>query len=397
MTISVSTDVFWFLPGPRDFISELATTLTKNRAVALRVPSSSFAATWHGVQEALARAHLSSERTVRLDIRDGTHLESEIGEHFGRTSLAPSELAALPDMPATVVLWPKSEIAATKCSTYLKAFHLATEYEIGSSRLLVRFAHDISGALAGSAVATTRFDGALTVDEMSAYVGMRMVGRGGPGSTKLLAALVREFAGYDAGFAELLMTLSDAAIIGLPATLTDIVSEDTVRWRSDSWQEGTSADIDGRHVLHTLHEWHLASHPGPRQDQAAIGAAKRYWRASVQSIIPWLEERRAHVLKVLDAPLRAYAATTGGMIERPLPNQQVQRTPVEELEYNNIVGLARYGLQVPDDQRSRLAVKVCRLAKIVRDDLAHLRAPAPVALLDLISSMDQLLGASMSG
>ena len=50
-------------------------------------------------------------------------------------------------------------------------------------------------------------------------------------------------------------------------------------------------------------------------------------------------------------------------------------------------------LVIPRDPASQQAFTVCRTAKTVRDDLAHLRAPTAPSIQALITSMDSLLAA----
>jgi hypothetical protein len=65
----------------------------------------------------------------------------------------------------------------------------------------------------------------------------------------------------------------------------------------------------------------------------------------------------------------------------------------DELEFNNIVGMA-YGSGLnAQNPRELLALNVCKCAKSVRDEISHLRAPEPQKVIQLIQEMDALFPA----
>lgn len=67
-------------------------------------------------------------------------------------------------------------------------------------------------------------------------------------------------------------------------------------------------------------------------------------------------------------------------------------TSIDDTKYNQIPGLIYYeGFSVPADPKAKQAVEVCFAAKTVRDDLAHMRAPRPEAIVKLTSLMEKLL------
>ena len=63
----------------------------------------------------------------------------------------------------------------------------------------------------------------------------------------------------------------------------------------------------------------------------------------------------------------------------------------EDLEYNNISGMAKRDILDVKTENERRAVNVCWKTKLVRDDIAHLRAPKPELLSELIQAMDGLV------
>lgn len=79
-----------------------------------------------------------------------------------------------------------------------------------------------------------------------------------------------------------------------------------------------------------------------------------------------------------------------GTIAVPRGNGRVAYVQPDELEFNNIVGMAYAGL-VTKSQRESQAVNVCKCAKSVRDEISHLRAPDSQRIIQLIQEMDSLL------
>ena len=115
----------------------------------------------------------------------------------------------------------------------------------------------------------------------------------------------------------------------------------------------------------------------------------------MKTISPWLEERRKPVINIFSAQIKAEAARNGGTIPRHVGKDRngndrfIQLAP-DELEYNNIVGMVRYGKINPTTVEEKCAESVCRFTKGVRDEIAHLRAPSPGDVIDLIREMDRL-------
>jgi hypothetical protein len=193
-------------------------------------------------------------------------------------------------------------------------------------------------------------------------------------------------------FAERLMSLSDDELLSLPAPLTQFIDGDQLRWRDASWSKGTYATIEGKYCVHSLHEQYLAIHPGPRNDESKRAMNKRYWRACVRALTPWLEERRLKVLHFLKSPLDAYLAPTGGKLQREVAPNVTKMIEREDIEYNSIVWLSdQLRFQFARDPQAQKAVDICKLAKKVRDDMAHLRPPTVSHVCSLVTKMDGLL------
>lgn len=363
------------------------------QATVLSFPRNLVPGTWEGVKEGLRCADV--RRVVDVTIRDGTDVAYEIGPHVRRDFVTPGVLAGLAESePTAILLRAAGDEARKRCEDYFATFLTSLEGAGGNVHLFIEMRDgELSLDQYGREVQVLAFDGSLSVDEMGAYVAIRMLGgKGGPGSTGLLRSLVTEFAGFDAVLAERLMQFSESDILGLPETLGTIIEEDPLRWRTMSWAEGTQSSAEAGRSRHPLHEWHLALHSGPFQEEARLASKRRYWRACVQALTPWLEERRALVLDVLKKPLDAVQAAHGGRMPRPGPRNTTIYVDRSETDYNSVVGLANHGaLAVPGDQASQQALAVCRLAKDVRDDIAHLRAPQLQRILALVTSMDALV------
>ncbi len=61
-----------------------------------------------------------------------------------------------------------------------------------------------------------------------------------------------------------------------------------------------------------------------------------------------------------------------------------------DIEYNNIVGMVKFGEITSTTVDEQCAESICRYTKAVRDEIAHLRAPSPGDVSDLIREMDRL-------
>ena len=147
---------------------------------------------------------------------------------------------------------------------------------------------------------------------------------------------------------------------------------------------------------HTLHDKYLSEHgPVSGRTQAQDRIKRRFWRACVKTISPWLEERRKAVVGIFGAQIKAEAARNNGMIPKFIGKDRfgndkfIQQDP-EELEYNNIVGMIRHGKLTATNVEEKCAESVCKFTKVVRDEIAQLRAPSPSEVSDLIWEMDRL-------
>jgi hypothetical protein len=376
----ISVPLYWSLPGPVNFLAELAQALDTVSPFVVRLNSSEVAGIRQVVRDALHKSCHEPERIEFLEVHEGSHLESDIGHHFGRATVSAAEFAnwAMPPR-TTIVLTPHSARARERCRYYFEELVKEIASSPKPQARLVLLWSIADDPLPPTAPTEVRFDGALTEDEMHAYVTLRMVGRRGPGSTSLARHLVNEFAGGDTLLAEELMALSPGELLELPsclAKLTPAVS----RLRRD-------ADV--------LHDWQLAGSLTEAATKARGRLASRYWRACVRSLLPWLEERRRPVIDLLRFDLEDYLYPTKGVWKKANPWRQgeTRDIAIDDLEFNDIVAMTfnRDDPFAPSEPRSRQLIEGCKRAKAVRDELAHLRPPDARDIRDLVRTFDDVL------
>jgi hypothetical protein len=141
-----------------------------------------------------------------------------------------------------------------------------------------------------------------------------------------------------------------------------------------------------------LYELYLSRHEGPDQRDATDWLKRRYWRACLRTLLPWLEERRSRVIGILRPALESHLKSSGGKAVRTTDSGFRLETSLDDLEYNQIPGLVRHErFDVSGNVRMSRAVDVCFAAKKVRDDIAHMRPPQPGDILALTSKMEEVL------
>lgn len=388
---TIDAGLYWLLPGPREFMRKIAARITTARVLVVNLPRNAVPGTREGISRGLGDAHIQDP--IRLIIRGNTDIANDVGAHFSYRRMTASQLAGF-RAPAemAVILQAEDDQAQVMCEQFTAEFMEATGHSDGNVYLVTSI-HD-KDHQEDSQIGTVQlitFDGGLTADEMDAYVALRMVNRPGPGSTRLLKAIVSEFAGFDAQFAERLMHLDDAQILAIRDQLGSLLGEDPERWRRLAWISGTTSIVTL--MPHVLHDFYLSEYGSGRQKEAAgERISRRYWRACLKTITPWLEERRREVLHHFYPQLEQIASgNPNGKIQVPIGNNKFRYVDPDEVEFNNVVGLS-YTKQIsatsPDELR---ALKICQSAKPVRDAIAHMRAPSVVDLANLIHEMDALL------
>lgn len=384
-------ELYWSLPGPRQFVTRIEESAVAARLMWINLPIVTLPGTWEGVRRGLRHGHI--ERIVTLKIGGGTDISAEVGAHFGRKHLTAAELMAVQaDVRTGVILLPDGPLGMENIERYGQEFLRAIGTGTGNVHLVLGVHEEVlKQDEREGGVQVITFDGGLSPDEMHAYVAIRMLSRPGPGTTRLSRAIVAEFAGFDVELAEKIMELSESQIANVINNLPLLSNETSSRWRNWSWLMRTTSNA-ARATNHVLFDAYLAEHGKASERADAHNRIKqRYWRACVKTLTPWLEERRLLVIRKFAAQLQREAAQSNGKIVRQIDeNRSIERDP-DELEYNNIVGLCRVGKLVAATADELGAERVCRLAKRVRDDIAHLRMPDPSIVSTLIREMDCLL------
>lgn len=377
----ISVPIYWSLPGPSSFLATLVHACESSRALLVRVENLELFGVRHTIEDALRKACHEPERIEFLDVHDGSHLDSDIGHYFERATLAASELAVWSAPPrTTVVLTPHSARARERARTYFEEF--ATELTASSvdcTRQVLLW-NDNDDPLAPVAPKTVQFNGDLNEDEMHAYVALRMVGRRGPGTTSLARHLITEFAGGDALLAEELLAVSHDALLELPVTLA-----------------GLPAGRAGQHRAGgAVSDWLAVRAQSTAAAEARKRLERRYWRACVRALLPWIEERRPQVIEALRPSLEDYLYPTQGVWKKRLPFREDEYIDVsiDELEFNDVVAMSRRQSSDPFkalDERADRAIACCFKVKRVRDALAHLRPPVAADIREMVLLMDELL------
>lgn len=387
---TIDAQLYWLMPGPRSFVASVAARLSHSRLIAINMPYVIVPGTWDRIRQGLKDGFVDD--VVELAVRSGTDIATDVGFHFGGARLTAQALAAVSITKRRAVLLKAEDAAAHGlCRQYGYDFMKASGYAGGNVRLVISLHDGVFENESDHSIQIISFDGGLTADEMDAYVGLRMIGRSGPGTTRLTKAIVSEFAGFDAVFAERLMELDESKTLALRDQLEAIESEQPDRWRLGTWEDGARSKlrIGDAHVLHDAYL--LRSGTTQQKEAANERINRRYWRACVKVLTPWLEERRREVVMRLHKQIEQHAAHNAGKILVPRGNGRTISIDPEELEYNNIVGMANEGILLPTTQEDARAISVCRTVKRVRDAIAHLRAPDSNDIATMIREMDLLL------
>jgi hypothetical protein len=384
-------ELYWSLPGPRHFITRIEECAASVRLLWINLPRQCLPGTWEGVQKGLENGHIDEVRTLKIG--GGTNIGSEIAVHLGRRHLSAAELMSFQaDKRTAFILMPDGLEGVNNIGKFGAEFLNAIGRGNGNIQLVLGGHEEALAAdQRDGNVQVITFDGGLSPDEMDAYIAIRMLSRQGPGSTRLARAIVSEFGGFDVELAERIMQLGESQIVNIIPNLPGLMTDGPLRWRYDSWLEGTrSSSAEG--ATHSLNDVYLAEHgPIEGREGAKSRLKQRYWRACVKTLTPWLEERRLTVIRMFDSHISREAAFNNGKIANPADGRRVRYLDPGELEYNNIVGMCKAGTIVPATTQESCAEYVCRLAKAVRDEIAHMRMPELNDIVRLIREMDRLL------
>lgn len=385
--IDISTRLYWSLPGPSEFIGKITDASRHAGAIILSITNYMPNGFWEHVRFGLQNANIPNP--VELTITEGMNVEVEVGTHFGVPSMPGESLAHhRHDAPHAIVLKSTGQQSRMRCEQYAASFVKNIEQGQGNVRLLISIQDDERRQDSSkNVIHVIAFDGMLNPSEIDAYVTLRMVANTGPGSTRLLKHLVTEYAGFDVMMAEQLLGMDNSGILGLPESLTPLLGSAPLRWASDSWVGGTLMARSAQ--AHPLREWYVATHPGDQAAKYKRLSEQRFWRACLKAILPWIEERRPLIMEILDHLLIDLERRSGGpgKIPKKIGERYIE-VGREDLELNDLYFFFKNQADLSRDETS--AVNICKLAKWIRDDLAHLRKPATEKLISLITEMDML-------
>lgn len=390
----LSSYLYWALPGPQNFCRKVTDAARVGRALILSFPQYMPVNPIRSqeLERALANANIESPITLRIS--DGMNISVEIGTHFDLSNMSAQALAHhTHGAQHAIILQAIGKRAQEQCEKYVAEFVSSINDSVGDVRLIIAMSSgEYQSDESHGGIRIIAFDGWLTPSEMEAYVSMRMVNCTGPGSTSLYRHLVTEFSSFDPNLAEMLSNMELSTLLNLPHSLSDTMDADTLRWSRHSWVNGTLALSSPE--VHPLHEWYCATHSGANSGDMQQAAWRRYWRACLKAIVPWLEERRHRVLDTLDRQWKQVERAAGG------------RDKIQKKMGSSYIAVDRYGLEygdvifyskspsfnsIPMHGPETTALSICSMAKNVRDDIAHLRAPNPQEVIALINAMDSLL------
>ena len=387
---SINSALYWGLPGNRDFISLIADRVTSSHALFINLPHNPIYGTWNAVRSGLLDAHIANP--LDLIIRDGTDIAADIGVHFSKPRISAEELVHFqaPHRSA-VILRSEDDQARKNCERFAEDFMSSLGKDPGNIHLVIGIHEPVLNKVDQTEqFQVITFDCGISADEMEAYVGLRLRGHIGPGTTRLCKGLITEFSGFDVELAERLIAMDESMILNIVEQLSAMMNQDPSRWRSASWLNRTCRS-DPSIEFHVLHDQYLAEHgPVAQRDRARERIRRRYWRACVRALTPWLEARRLKVIEIFQKQIDAIAAANNGKIPKPLKDRIIYVDPAE-IEYNNIVGMY-FAKEIETNSQDEIqGLRVCQIAKRVRDDIAHLRMPDPISIGSLVREMDNLI------
>lgn len=199
MNAPIDSALYSMLPGPRAFMQKVTLSANEHRHLVINHPHSFT----HGLREAVLRglldAHIESQDIIILTIQNDADVAASVGVHFGHQRITGAILASITGTtPKAVVLMAVGKQSQLLCESYAADFRNSTIYSQGLTRLVTLMQEPTLSEGTDGASRVITFDGGLWPQEMAAYISFRMVNRPRFGSTRLLSAIVAEFAGFDA-------------------------------------------------------------------------------------------------------------------------------------------------------------------------------------------------------
>lgn len=384
MTLHVNLEVLTVMPSIRAAMTEIDAHSATRRVTVIRHPGTENDMLRFWLDKALAGA--GGERLVRAAISGSSNVAMMIANAAQIQSLTPASQAAdsCTGRRVHVLLTPLDEGAPAVIEDYVVAFMRSLTDDLSDGlRLYVVDAHLRHAKAAGGSMAVIELTDLLPREEMGAYVTLRMARRSGPSNTYLARALVEWFAGADARMAEALMGLSDDQLIGLPASLDQLLLPPM----PSTARQQLMGDDDALVLMYDYH-----AHDARRRDAAKKKLYSLYRHACVHALMPWLEERRMTMVEQLAPVLTAYERRMGGLYrgtrDKPFPIQ------MDQVEFNDIYAWERHhDLRLATDwpQYGERA-EACWSARRIRNGIAHSSGVRFEKLIEDLAQIERAFG-----
>lgn len=352
--------IWWALPGPHSFISEVVDALEEGRSIILALPSTAPT----GLHEHLI-ANVDLRGTLEwktVDLSGAGRVAQILANELIPLARRPprafaNDIVLDPGLQATVVQLTGLERGGRfkEFAAFLAEFLSCVRKSARSRHATPRLVFDLPQSLLRSPQIGTDLDtvrlfewvGRVRPSDMQLYVSTRMQGKTGPGPTNLFERIVVEFAGWDSNLADELSKWSTTDLLHPLAGLQKLARSRGMPGLS--WQAGTQDMFGARTLSHIL--YHVVN-----DDHEEI--TRRLWRAHVSEVFPWLEEIRVHLIDCFRSNIKLPHELESGEIIRD----------ADLLEIGQLYWNLKYAAQLPEQKLN--LVKLCRFA---RNDLAHRR------------------------
>ena len=389
----IDLSFYWSLPTPRRLLKKITEISAFTKVIGINSPKSLTVETWPHAKAAMSSHHIS--RDFPLRVRQGTDLSADIGFHFGVKHMSAAALAHVVDAPLTAIFFQPEDLGGwNSAREYVMEFLRAIE-QFNSIYCPVRIILDMEDPHITKdhrigEFSVFAFDGGLSPEEMEAYVAMRLIEKldlpNGleVGEYQLRKSIIASFAGFDPELAERMLDWQPNEVLCVTDHLTSLLDDEPARWTTTSWINGT---INCHSTLHTLRLQYLKLHGSVKEKIAADSKIKKlYWMACLKAITPWLEEIRPVVVKVVRAHVKKQANVNSGKLVKEV-NGVDRYTDIDDVEFSTIAWMhktRRFSRLNPEEDA---AVAVCHAATDVRNEIAHLRAPATQDVMQLVSKL----------
>lgn len=390
----IDLSFYWSLPTPRRLLKKITDISATTKVIGINSPKVLTVETWPHAKAALTNLRVS--RDFPLRVRQGTDLSADIGYHFDVKHMSASALAHVVDAPLTAIfLQPEGIGGWNNARDYVMEF-IKTLRQSNAVHCPIRIILDmqedsISIDSKTGEFSVFAFDGGISSEEMDAYVAMRMIEKMDlpngldTGELQLHKSLIASMAGFDPELAEKLLSWEPNKIISVTDNLTSLLDDEPARWSTTSWINGT---INSHSTLHTLRHQYLKLHGSAAERISADKAIKKlYWKACVKTITPWIEEIRPIIVKVMRSKLKQQVDHSTGKLAKPISANNTIYIDIDDVELSGIAWMENHRKFPRLNSEEDAAVSVCLAASDVRNEIAHLRAPATQDVMHLVTKI----------